>query len=103
MILKLQKYVIKLVMWFDANIAFTFVVGMFYGILLIDLNYSLNIMGKIRRFAKENDIVVKYESLKQEIRLETDAIRKRGRFLMALKPESSLVETMKEKLEKIKM
>lgn len=99
----IQQYVIRLVQWFDANIAFTFVVGMFYGMLVIDLCYSFNVVGKVRRFAVDNEIVIKYESLKQEIRLETDAIRKRGRFLMALKPESSLVETMKEKLEKIKM
>jgi uncharacterized membrane protein len=97
-----QKYVIKLVVWFDDNIAFTFVVGMFYGILLIDLNYSLNIMGKIRRFAKENDIIVKYEALKQEIRLETDELKKKGRFILAFNPEGTLVEKMEESLDKIK-
>ena len=51
----------------------------------------------------DNKRMVKYEALKQEIRLETDAIRKKGRFLRALKPESSLIETMKEKMEKIKL
>ena len=75
---------------------------MFYGILLIDLNYSLNVMGKIRRFAVDNDIVVKYEVLKQEIRLETDSLKKKGRFLLALNPEGSLVEKMEESLDKIR-
>jgi uncharacterized membrane protein len=98
----IQKYVIKLVVWFDDNIAFTFVVGMFYGILLIDLNYSMNLVGKIRRFAKENDIVIKYESLKQEIRLETDALKKKGRFIFAFNTNSSLVEKMEESIDKIK-
>lgn len=99
----IQQYVIRLVKWFDNNIAFTFVVGMFYGILIIDLCYSFNVVGKVRRFAVENEIVIKYETLKQEIRVETDNIRKRGRFLLALKPENALVDTMKEKLEKIKL
>ncbi len=98
----IQKYVIKLVMWFDANIAFTFVVGMFYGILLIDLNYSFNIMGKIRRFAKENDIVVKYESLKQEIRIETDELKKKGRFILAFSTEGTLAEKMEESIDRIR-
>ena len=98
----IQKYVIDLVTWFDDNIAFTFVVGMFYGMLVIDLNYSLNIMGSIRRFAVENDIVVKYEVLKQEIRLETDNLKKKGRFLLALKPEGSLTDKMAENLDKIR-
>ena len=98
----IQKYVIRLVRWFDDNIAFTFFVGMFYGILVIDLCYSFNVVSKVRRFAVENEIVIKYEALKQEIRMETDEIRKKGRFLLALKPERTLVETMKEKLEQIK-
>ncbi len=97
-----QKYVIRLVAWFDDNIAFTFVVGMFYGILIIDLNYSLNVMGKIRRFAKENDIIVRYEALKQEIRDETDMLKKRGRFLLAFNSERSLTEKMEESLDRIR-
>ena len=71
--------------------------------LVIDLCYSFNVVGKVRRFAVDNEIVIKYESLKQEIRLETDDIRKKGRFLLTLKPESALVDMMKEKLEKIKL
>ena len=97
-----QKYVIRLVVWFDDNIAFTFVVGMFYGILIIDLNYSLNVVGKIRRFAKENDIIVRYEALKQEIRDETDVLKKRGRFLLAFNSEQSLTEKMEESLDRIR-
>ena len=97
-----QKYVIKLVIWFDDNIAFTFVVGMFYGILIVDLNYSLNIMGKVRRFAKENDIIIKYEALKQEIRVETDALKKKGRFILAFNSDSSLAEKMEESLDRIR-
>ncbi len=96
-----QQYVIRLVEWFADNIAFTFVVGMFYGILIIDLVYSLNIVGNIRRFAVENDIVVRYETLKAEIRRDTDEIRKKGRFLLALRPEGTLKEKLEESIEKI--
>ena len=98
----IQHYVIRMVMWFDANIAFTFFVGMFYGIFVIDLCYSFNVVGKIRRFAVENDVIVKYEVLKQEIRLETDEIKKRGRFLLALKPERVLGDIMKERIDNIR-
>ena len=98
----IQHYVVRMVMWFDDNIAFTFVVGMFYGMLVIDICYSFNVVGKIRRFAVENDVIVKYEVLKQEIRLETDEIRKRGRFLLALNPERVLSDIMKERIDKIR-
>lgn len=97
----IQQYVIRLVKWFADNIAFTFVVGMFYGILVIDLGYSLNVMGKVRRFAVDNQIVVKYEALKEEIRRDTDSIRKKGRFLLPFNPVGKLSDKMEESLEKI--
>ncbi len=98
----IQKYVLRLIDWFSDNIAFTFVVGMFYGILLTDLCYSFNIVGKVRRFAVQNDIVVKYEALKEEIRLDTDRIRKKGRFLLALNTDGLLSDKMEASMEKIR-
>ena len=97
-----QRYVLRLVNWFSQNIAFTFVVGMFYGILVIDMCYSLKVVAKVRRFAVENDVIVKYETLKEEIRRDTDNIRKKGRFLLALAPEGLLTDKMEECLEKIR-
>ncbi len=98
----IQQYVIRLVQWFSDNIAFTFVVGMFYGIMIIDLNYSLNVVGKVRRFAIDNGIVVKYEVLKEEIRRDTDLIKKKGRFLLALNTEGLLSEKMEKSFESIR-
>ena len=58
-------------------------------------------MGKVRRFAIDNEIVVKYEALKEEIRRDTDNIKKKGRFLLAFNPEGKLSDKMEESLEKI--
>lgn len=97
----IQHYVVLLVKWFADNIAFTFVVGMFYGIFIIDLCYSLNVVQKVRKFAVDNDIVVRYEVLKQEIRHDTDEIKKKGRFLLALSPAGRLADKMEESIERI--
>ena len=99
----IQPHVIDLVKWFGDNIAFTFVVGMFYGVLVIDLFYSFNVSSRIHEFAVENDVVIKYEALKQEIRTDTDKLKKDWRFLLPLNSDQSLGETMKERLEKIKV
>ncbi len=98
----IQKYIIALVDWFSKNIAFTFVVGMFYGIMSIDLAYTFKIVGKVRRFAVDNEIVVKYEMLKQEIRRDTDRMKQKGRFLLALQTEGKLAEKMEQSIETIK-
>ena len=73
----IQPHVISLVEWFGANIAFTFVVGMFYGVLVVDLCYSFNLSTRIHEFAVENNVVIKYEALKQEIRRDTDKFKKK--------------------------
>ncbi len=98
----IQDHAINLVKWYGNNIAFTFFVGMFYGIFVIDLCYSLNIGAKVHKFAVDNDIVVKYETLKQEIRRDSDKVRKNWRFLLAMHTDKALSETMREKLEHIK-
>lgn len=98
----IQPSVKILVEWFGANIAFTFIVGVFFGIFIIDLGYSLNIVGKIREFAVDNDIVVKYEALKSEIRVDTDKIKKSWRFMLPLNSEGSLLDTLKEKKDAIR-
>ena len=51
--------------WFSHNIAFSFIVGMFYGIMSVDLVYSLGVVSKIRKFAVDNKIMVRYEELKK--------------------------------------
>lgn len=98
-----QPYVIKLILWFSENIAFSFVVGMFYGILLIDLSYSMNLVTKVRAFAKENEIVIAYEELKKEIRQDTDELKKRWRFLLALNSHEPLLAQLEKSIDKIKV
>ena len=39
----------------------------FYGVFLIDVCYSLNILNNIQKFAKENDIIVQYEAFRKHI------------------------------------
>ena len=98
----IQQPAINLVKWYGGNIGFTFVVGMFYGIFVIDLAYSLNLCSKVHKFAVDNNIVVKYESLKQAVRNDTDRVKKSWRFLLALHSDKSLKETMQENIDQIK-
>ena len=87
-----QSHIVRLVTWYFNNIAFTFVVGMFYGILLIDLCYSLHVMNTIRKFADEHKIVVKYEELKAHIANAADAAAQKHGFLFAFKSEKPFRE-----------
>ena len=64
----IDPFVIGWVEWFVSNIAFSFVVGIFFGVLFVDIASAVNLSVRIRAFAKQYDIVVAYEKLKLSIR-----------------------------------
>ena len=86
--------------WFSHNLLFSFVIGFFYGVLAIDLSYSFSITDKIKAFAEENEMVIRYEELKRHIHLEAERRRSKYRFLYALSSEISLKEHLKSYMEK---
>lgn len=96
----IQPFMLRLVSWFYHHIAFTFVVGMFFGIFVIDLCYSVNVVSKVRGLAKEYEVVVKYQVLKSQIRKERDEVKAKGRFLLALTTDkTSLAKHLVEYIE----
>ncbi|MBQ8564042.1 MAG: putative ABC transporter permease [Firmicutes bacterium] len=85
--------------WFAQNLAFSFVVGMFYGVFLVDLVYSLNIVAKVRQFAVENQLQVRYEELKLQIQMDTEAREARFHFLFSFQSETPLREHLKRYMD----
>ena len=62
-----HESILGVVVWLENNLAFSFVIGFFFGIITIDLVYSTQLIVKIRKFAKEKDLIVKYEEFKTSI------------------------------------
>lgn len=73
----IDPFVIRWVEWFVGNIAFSFVVGMFFGVFFVDLAHAVNLSVRIRAFAKRRGIVVGYEKLKVSIKTRLDELRAR--------------------------
>ncbi len=88
--------------WLSRNLAFSFFIGLFFGVFIIDLCYSLNMVAKIKKFADENQILVRYEELKLHIRQEMDARKKKYNFMFALRAPAELAEQFKSYAEKEK-
>ncbi len=76
----IDPFVIAWVEWFVSNIAFSFVVGIFFGVFFVDLAHSVNLSVRIRAFAKEHDVVVAYEKLKVSIKTRLDDLRAKSRI-----------------------
>jgi len=85
--------------WLAEHLSFSFVVGFFYGIFLIDVCYSMNILAKIKKFAVDNDIIVKYQDLKRSISLAREKYKEKAQFIFAFKSEHSLSEHLRKYLE----
>lgn len=88
--------------WFSGNLAFSFVIGFFYGIFAIDVCYSFNLVAKIRNVAVEYNMQVRYEEFKEHIRKETEVRRTKYRFLLPFRSEKSVAEHLKEYFEEKK-
>lgn len=92
----IQSHMIQAVIWLSNNLAFSFVIGFFFGILTIDIAHSLNLVWKIKKFAKENNILVKFEELKASIREEQEKTKEKINYLFAFKTKHKLIEVLTE-------
>lgn len=64
----IHPYAVDGINWFSENLLFAYFIGLIDGFFIIDIFYSFNLTAKIRKFAKEKEIIIKYELLKQQIR-----------------------------------
>ena len=81
----INPHILDAVAWLNNNLIFSFVIGFFFGIITIDAGHSFNITVKLRKFAKENDILVKYEELKAYIRERQEEQKERIHYILAFK------------------
>lgn len=95
----IHPHITSAIIWFCENITFSFVVGMFYGVFLVDLGYSLGIVAKIRNFAIENNIMVRYEDLKLQIRQNAREHMEKTYWFRQFKSEVSISEHLKRHAE----
>ena len=58
------------VVWLSQNIIFSFFVGAFFSIFIADVIYSGNVFNKIKNYATDKGIIVKFEEIKDKIRRE---------------------------------
>jgi len=98
----IHPHVLGALDWLSENLAFSFFVGFFYGVFIIDVVYSTNLVTKIRAFSEEKGIVMKYEELKEHIKESKETRREKFRFLLSMHSAVSINEHLREYYEKHK-
>lgn len=91
-----HPYILSALDWLSNNLAFSFVIGFFFGVFVIDVVYSSHLLAKLKEYADENDVVVKWEHLKAEIRSAQDRAAKRAYFVFVFRSDRALLEHLKE-------
>lgn len=95
----IHPHILNALHWLAQNLAFSFVIGMFYGVFVIDLCHSLNLLAKLKRFAEANKVVIRYENLKTHLRAVQERNAQRYRFFSPFRSQLSLAEHLQERLE----
>lgn len=82
--------------WIVANPAFGYFLGMYFGVMIIDVSYSFHVVDKIRKWAKEKKVVVRYEELKETIKASAIAFKEKYSFIWAFRSNRGLNKELEE-------
>lgn len=101
----LHPYLLKLLFLLHSHFASYFATGVFYGIFLVDVANSAQLVSRLKRYAEENNVVVRYEAIKADIRKMHDKAQKHYHFFRPFQtpfPLSEHLKSLKGTFEKIK-
>lgn len=77
--------IIESLYWLASHLTFSFFIGFFYGVFIIDFAYSLQVLVKIRTFARENQIELRIEEFKHYLIRKNESLKIRVSFMIPLK------------------
>ncbi len=98
----IHPHILDALDWLSRNLAFSFVVGMFFGIFIVDAANSMQLIDKLKKFAKENQVVLEYETIKTNIRNHYIKNQQKYHFFRPFRTERPLNEYLKEHLKEFR-
>lgn len=95
----IHPYILNGLNWLANNLAFSFFIGMFFGVFVIDVANSAQLVVKLKAFAEDNDVIVRYETLKTHIRQRRKETAQKYHFFRPFRTERPLSEHLREMQE----
>lgn len=96
----IHPHILDSLEWLSRNLAFSFVIGMFFGVFLVDVVCSGQVVAKLKRFAEEHAVVLLYEGVKEHIRNFQQKNAAKYRFFSPFHSEIPLREHLNAIIEK---
>lgn len=99
----IHPQVLEWLYWFTNHLAFCLVIGFFYGVFTMDACYTFKLSAKIREFAEERQIEVRYENLKALIQKKNEELKEKRHFLFSFHTgKFNFVDVLREVLNRNK-
>lgn len=98
----LHPYLVRFVEFLAENPIYHFFSGMYVGVFLVDVCYSFHVVTKIRQFAKEQALDVRYENLKLQIARRAEELKQRRNFVFPLRSPAGLREELAQYREELR-
>ena len=95
----IHRHILDALAWLSENLAFSFVIGFFFGVFVIDVCSSAHVVSVLKQYAEEKQIVIKYEDLKAQIRSNHERAKEKSHFFFPFKSTHSLSEHLRENQE----
>ena len=92
----IHPYILNGLNWLAQNLAFSFFIGMFFGVFLIDVVNSAQLIVKLKRFAEENRVVLTYDGIKEHIQNFHQKKREKYHFFAPFRSQRPLADHLKE-------
>lgn len=90
----LNDFILRAAEWIDANPIYSFFVGMYFGVFVVDVFYSFHVVTRIRKWANDKQVVVKLEELKFTIRQRAEKLKEKSSFIFPFKGKRDISEEL---------
>ena len=95
----IHPHILEGLNWLANNLAFSFFIGMFYGVFILDVAHSAQLVVKLKAFAEDNDVIVRYEALKSHIRQRREERALKYHFFRPFRTDLPLTQHLREMQE----
>lgn len=92
----IHPHVLDVLSWLSSNLAFSFVIGLFFGVFIVDAAQATQLVAKLKKYAVENDVIVIYEEIKAHILKRHEEKKQKHRFFRPFGSDIPLSEHLKE-------
>lgn len=95
----IHPHILDALAWLSDNLAFSFVIGLFFGVFIVDAAKSIQLVAKLKKYAEENNVIVRYEEIKAHIRSRYDETKQKYSFFRPFRSDIPLYEHLKKLMD----